>query len=151
MILPLVCSWYSWDSIYHRLRNLTSCFSKPGRILSPRLLSHHLLSFLLSSPLPWLPFSLLPLHSLSFLLPLPAPLPGLAVVRMAVTQARYRDEPLPGNALKSPQASRLSGKQQVTTAVLTQQGNVLTSGKSSIPDFTHPPCQAPSLPQQLFF
>ncbi|KAM7225744.1 hypothetical protein CapIbe_023721 [Capra ibex] len=27
---------------------------------------------------------------------------------MAVTQARYRDEPLPGNALKSPQASRLS-------------------------------------------
>ena len=109
----------------------------PGRLLG-------------AGPLPWLPFSLLPPHSLSFLLPLPAPLPDLAVLRVAVTQARHRDEPLPGNTLKSPQASRLSGKQQVTTAVLTQQGNVLTSGKSSIPDFTHPPCQVPSLLQQLF-
>lgn len=64
MILPLLCSWCSWDSIYHRLRNLTSWLFHPSRILSPSpsSASSHF-------------HSALPSRSLSFLLLPPPPSP----------------------------------------------------------------------------
>lgn len=72
MILPLLCSWCSWDSIYHRLRNLTSWLFHPSRILSPSPSSPLL-------PLPiFIPLSPPAPFPSSFSLPLPPPPPQLS-------------------------------------------------------------------------